>query len=434
MNYNNLFEHLASDNSRLFKSRVLRQHSNDATLKEIIRLALDPFTQFYIRKIPKYELTEGPVADLGWALSELSKLSNREVTGNAGIAHLSTVLSSLDKDDAKVIERIIKKDLKCGVSVATVNDIWSGLIHEYPCMLCSAHDKKLVDKIKWPAIVQMKMDGMRFNAIVKSGKCEFRSRNGKELDLLGNLEQEFIRLADGQDMVFDGELLVMFEGDYQFADRQTGNGILNKAVKGTISAKEASQVHASLWDMIPFEDFKNGVCRTPYETRFSELTKKVKIFPPAGKRIWLVASDYADTLDKATEIFNEYLRLGFEGIILKDKSAIWEDKRSKSQIKFKGEEECDLKIVGIQPGTGKYEGMIGAILCESACGILKVDVGSGFSDEDRKKDPSEYVGKIAAIKYNMRIKNKQGEESLFLPVFLEVREDKTSADTIQEIK
>ena len=78
--------------------------------------------------------------------------------------------------------------------------------------------------------------------------------------------------------------------------------------------------------------------------------------------------------------------------------------------------------------------MIGAILCESSDGILKVDVGSGFKDEDRKKDPSEYLGKIAAIKYNMRIKNKQGEESLFLPVFLEVREDKTEADAIGSIK
>ena len=37
-------------------------------------------------------------------------------------------------------------------------------------------------------------------------------------------------------------------------------------------------------------------------------------------------------------------------------------------------------------------------------------------------------------KYNMRSKNKAGEESLFLPIFVEVRDDKDVADTIGDIK
>jgi hypothetical protein len=44
------------------------------------------------------------------------------------------------------------------------------------------------------------------------------------------------------------------------------------------------------------------------------------------------------------------------------------------------------------------------------------------------------LGKIVAIKYNARIKNKSGEESLFLPVFVEIREDKDSADSSKEVK
>jgi ATP-dependent DNA ligase len=123
---------------------------------------------------------------------------------------------------------------------------------------------------------------------------------------------------------------------------------------------------------------------------------------------------------------------GQEGIILKDAKSIWENKRSKGQIKFKGELETDLRVVDIQLGTGKYEGMLGAIVCESSDGIVKVNVGSGFNDEQRKT--LDYIGKIVAVKYNARIKNKQGEESLFLPVFVEVREDKNDADSSGEIK
>ena len=75
-----------------------------------------------------------------------------------------------------------------------------------------------------------------------------------------------------------------------------------------------------------------------------------------------------------------------------------------------------------------------AILCESADGVVKVSVGSGFTDEQRKTLGEEIIDKIAAIKYNMRIKNKSGEESLFLPIVLEIRDDKEVADSDGDIK
>jgi hypothetical protein len=435
MNIHKFFESLAANPSRNFKIEQLTAHSDNEMLREVVRLALDPFTQFYQRKIPAYARDpKFNTMTLGFALNQLCELSNRNVTGNAAIEFLRNLLSSLDPDDAKVIERIIDKSLDCGVQVSTANSVWPGLIKEYPVMLCSQFEQKLVDKIKFPAYVQLKMDGMRFNAIVRGGKCEFRSRNGKEILLLGNLEQEFISLAGDVDCVFDGELLVMLPGDHQFTDRQTGNGILNKANKGTISVEEAALVHATVWDVIPYVLFTDGYCATPYSTRFSSLKKLVDQIPPQGKKIWLVASDIVENIDDANVKFEEYLALGLEGIILKDGSGVWEDKRAKHQIKFKGELECDLKIVAIEEGTGKYAGMLGAILCESSDGVIKVSVGSGFKDEHRKNYGQELVDKIVAVKYNMRIKNKIGEESLFLPIFIEIRDDKTVADSSEEIK
>lgn len=433
MNYNQFFEELAADAGRNYKIDLLTANVNDETLKEVIRLALDPFTQFYQRKIPSYN--RGPhTIPLTGGLKQLRHLSTRAITGNAAIDHLKSTLESLTADDAKVIERIIAKDLKCGVSIATANAVWPGLILDYPCMLCSQYEEKLVNKIKWPAYVQMKMDGMRFNAIVHNGGVEFRSRNGKELNLLGELEQEFLALANGVDCVFDGELMVMLDGDMQFTDRQTGNGILNKANKGTISEKEAKMVHASLWDVIPYNDFVKGTCDTPYHTRWETVERLVAAQSSKGKRIWTVYTTQVNTIDDANEEFQRLLADGYEGIILKDRNGKWEDKRTKSQIKFKGELECDLKIVGIQPGTGKYEGMLGAILCESADGVVKVSVGSGFNDNHRKTLGEELLDKIVAVKYNARITNKDGEQSLFLPIFVEIRDDKTEADSSKDIK
>ena len=434
MNINAFFNSLAANPSRNFKIEELEKHVDNETLREVIRLALCPFTQFYQRKIPAYTC-DGTNANIEAILPALYDLSSRQVTGNAAIEYLRMLLTSLNPDDAKVLERIIDKSLDCGVQVSTANAVWSGLIKEYPVMLCSPFEQKLVDKIKFPAYVQLKMDGMRFNAIVRDGKCEFRSRNGKEIQLLGNLEQEFIALAGDVDCVFDGELLVMLPGDHQFADRQTGNGILNKANKGTISADQAALVHATVWDVIPYVLFGDGYCGTPYSTRFSSLKKLVDQIPAQDKKIWLVSSDIVENIDEANAKFEEYLALGLEGIILKDGSGAWEDKRAKHQIKFKGELECDLKIVGVEEGTGKYAGMLGAILLESSDGVIKVRAGSGLSDGQRKDLWGQnLVDKIVAIKYNTRIKNKVGEESLFLPIVLEIRDDKEVADSSKEIK
>lgn len=425
---NEIFELLAANSSRNWKINYLTLRKEDTPmLKEVIQLALDPFTQFYIRKIPSYEQTYKTTFGLDWALDELEMISSRAVTGNTAIEHLRYILSSLTPDDAKVIERIIKKDLKCGVSVATVNAVWPNLIHEYPCMLCSGYDEKLVNKIKFPAFVQKKEDGMRFNAIVKDGKCEFRSRNGKQIDLLGNLEQEFITLADGIDFVFDGELLVLKDG--QILDRQTGNGILNQANKGTISPQDAELVYATVWDVIPYDDFIAGKSNITYAIRYDILYQLLRNGPA---KIKIVHTNVVNNLETATSIFQQMLQDGYEGIILKDMRSIWEDKRSKKQVKFKGEFEADLKVVDIQMGTGKYEGMLGAIVCESEDGVVRVNVGSGFNDEQRTT--IDYIGKIVAVKYNARITNKQGEESLFLPVFIEVREDKDIADSSEDIK
>ena len=425
----NILDEIASSACRLHKEAVLNRERDNVDLKEAFRLAYDPYIQFYIRKIPAYG-SKGR-DDLAEGMRRLSLLSNRIVTGNAGIEHLRLVLESMTANNSVVIERIIAKDLRCGVSEATINKIWPGLIPEYPVMLASVYDDKLIEKMHWPAMVQLKMDGMRFNAIVKNGKCEFKTRNGRTIDLLGELEAEFIRLADGVDTVFDGEL-TCHNSDGTVMDRKTGNGILNKAVKGTIKLDEAQMVHATLWDVIPLDQFQEGISAMAYGSRFDWLTNQI-----LTDRIHVVEYTWVANINQAQSRFQEYFNNGYEGIILKDMQAVWENKRSKSLIKFKGELECDLKVVGWEEGTGKNVGKLGALVCESADGVIKVNVGSGFNDEDRGSiKAADVIGKIVAVKYNARIKNKSegAIESLFLPIFLEIREDKTEADSSGSIK
>jgi hypothetical protein len=434
-----ILDTLANDNGRNFKIDYLTKHKDNLLLTQVVFLALDTYTQFFIRKIPAY--TRGPdTANLKWALDKLCDLSSRTVTGNAAIAHLVKILESLEPDDAQVVERIIEKDLKCGVAASTVNKVWPNLVHEYPCMLASPYEEKLVNKIQFPAYAQLKMDGMRFNAIVKNGKCEFRSRNGKLIDIPSDLfQQPFLNMHEywGTDMVFDGELLVVDVAGKPL-DRKTGNGILNKAVKGTMSEEEAVNVRATLWDALPVENFAVGVYKEQYIDRIAKLSNALSHMrnqTPFGHLVALVNHTEVRTPEDASRLFLQYLKKGEEGIILKDRFGIWEDKRAKHQIKYKGVFECDLVCVGWDEGTGQNVGRLGALQLASSCGKLTVGVGTGLTEEDRINIGRDVIGKVVAVEFNAIIDDKKKDtKSLFLPVFICVRPDKDEADSLTTIE
>jgi len=437
-----ILEELRSTSSRLEKEAILKRNEKNAVLQRVIFLALDPYTQFYQRKIPQYKPAKKNQADsLDSVLDSLTVLSTRQSTGNEAIAFLTKLLSSLTEDDAKVLECVIQKDLDCGVQESTANKIWKDLIPSFPCMLASAFDQKLIDKVQFPALVQLKMDGMRFNAIVdaKTKTVEYRSRNGKEIQIDNWLMDEaFLAMAKNIGManvVFDGELLVVDEAGKPL-DRKTGNGILNKAVKGTISEAESKQVRATIWDVIPLLYFRQGKCGVDYETRLATVVTAIDNLGGNLKHlVSVVETTIADNLANAQKLFETYHAAGQEGIILKTRDGIWEDKRAKHQIKFKGELECDLLCVGWEEGTGKNKGKLGALVLTSSDGKINVSVGTGLTDQMRSTLTSKMVeGKIVTVKYNARINNKKGEDSLFLPVFLEIREDKTTADSSKKVK
>lgn len=419
-----IIEQLRSTNSRLGKETILEANVNNDLLKSVLIRTFAPHINYYQRKIPAYS-TSGNL-DLKEALEQLNDLADRKVTGNKAIEFLSNILSSVSARDAFVIECIIKKDLGCGIGIPTVNKIWKDLIPTFDVMLCSPLSDKVLAKIKYPAMAQLKMDGLRCNVVVKDNTVTFYSRNGKTFDLLGNLEQEFIDAARGLDVVFDGELLVTKNG--QVADRQTGNGILNKANKGTISEEEAKLVTMTVWDIISYDNWIAGKESMIYVHRFNRLNG----LNLRGK-INLVPSIEVKSLDEAKNVYENYYARGYEGIILKNSDTIWEPKRSQTQVKFKGEETASLHVVGIQHGNGKYEGQIGSLICESEDGELMVNVGSGLTDEDRLR--TDFIGKIIDVKYNAKIKSKGSDTwSLFLPRYLEIRIDRDTADTLDHIK
>lgn len=399
------------------KVAILEREKNNDILRHVFAAAYNPMITYNIRKIPEYiPDSDGEGIKLSVAIDELSVLSSRKVTGDAAIEFLSKLLSNLDSDNAKVIERIIDRDLRCGTSDSLADRIWPGIVPTFDVML----SHKDISGIKFPAYAQIKSDGARCHMSLQAGQAVAFSRNGKQIELHGTFDALLAKIIN-EGETLDGELLAIRNG--KILDRQTGNGIVNKAVKGTIGKEEAEMLVFATWDIV---DFTSTI---PYSERIERLTKAV----PSGHKIHVLQTHVVNNKDEAQVFFEQCIAEGEEGAMIKNINAVWVPKRTKDLGKMKAEEVADLVIVGVEEGAGKYIGKVGAYVCETSDGKLRVNVGSGFSDEERANELP--LGTVIEVMYNQKIQDKNGgQASLFLPRFLSVRIDKNVANTFEELK
>ena len=291
-----------------------------------------------------------------------------------------------------------------------------------PVMLVSPN--KEIGRIQFPCFAQTKMDGMRGVIVKRDGIVIVFSRNGNTMTKLDKHFEAVLSSVD--DIVLDGELTVVDDND-KTLDRKTGNGILNKTVVETVSDEEVERIRFTAWDLIDVCDFDKGVDRRTGVERLARLRAI-----PANPLFKVVETFEIANLEEAQDLFKEQLAKGEEGIILKNNDHPWEDKRSKQCVKMKEVIEMDLKIVGFVEGTGKASGMTGSIQVENDDGSIKSNVGTGLDDATRIDiwgRQEELIGTIITVKCNGVISRKGADsKSLFLPVFVELRLDKTESD------
>lgn len=429
------------------KIALLAEHKDNLLLQNVLYAALDPYTNYYMKKLPDYTPCEYVDDELGLPVSlkdtmdlVLPMLSSRDIRGNDALELVAGALGDMTAEDADVFCRILKKNLDCGVQASTVNKVWPKFIPTYPCLLAKGYDEKTIARMSWPAYSQMKADGMRVNAFIEDGKVTLRGRSGRAVDLLGELDEDLLKVGKylGNDVVLDGELVVQ-EDNGTIMERRKGNGLLNKAIKGTISQKDAARVRIRVWDVIPLADFRKEKCKTPYAARWVSVSTAVAnaALTDGAEKVELIEQREVKNLTEAEQHFSEMLARGEEGTILKNPDHIWENKRSYGLVKMKAEKDADLRVVGWVEGTGKYAGKMGALICQSEDGKVEVSVGGGYTDDDRQTFTEDVMlDRIVTVLYNERIKSKDREDvdSLFLPRFIELREDKNVANSSKDIK
>lgn len=426
--------------------------------KDFFQKALDPQFQFGLKRFPDYDKSKKPDRPDMYHFVECAY--TRLLEDKTDIkTFIASVLETLTEDEYNLFRKICLKDPDCGVSAGLVNRVWKGLI-DTGIKLCKAvaYSDKALEKITFPCYVQKKEDGARCLAFVrpKDGTVNFFSSNGKTYTGLETLEYRILEACHDyindccrftNNFVLDGELLVISGfGNFSFLPRKVGNGILNKSIKGTISEKEASKVYFVIWDFIPEEEYYGrSYPRLTYSERMQLLHKfndpyMVSMY---NKPFGIVPTKEVNSKSEIIEEFKKRLSYGDEGVIVKNKEFIWQGKRIADCVKMKLDFDVTLKVTAVLPGGKgtKYENCLGALYCESAEGDIQVSVGSGFSDEFRKKFYEKYKDKnikdeniFVEVRSNGIIQAMDETWSLFLPRFIEIRTDKDEADTATMIR
>ena len=418
---------LEADNSRLAKEAILAQAMEEGLDEffEGVRWCLDKLHTFGVKQVPESDV-DGQ--GLSWAnFSELADaLYRRTLTGHAARDAIKLAMDVSTKDQWNgFYRRILIKDLRCGVSEKTVNTVAKKskkpqyAVPVFECML--AHDGANHEgKITGKKLVEPKLDGVRVLTVVdyESRTVVMYTRNGKELVNFPHIIKAFEDNMDnwGRSYVFDGEVV------------STSFQALMKEVhrKENVQAQDARLM---LFDIVPLAEFKAGASVMGQKRRSAFLRENFsKLFADSGC-IEIITQREFDLDVFTDEIeFKDYnkaaVAAGYEGIMIKDPSGKWEGKRSVAWLKQKPFIEVSLAVIETEEGTGRNVGKMGALVCEGTEDgkLIRVNVGSGFTDKDRDEFWSCKVdGQVIEVRADAVTQNQDGTYSLRFPRFMRFR-------------
>ena len=410
---------LESDNSRLFKEGIVEKHLEDKVFQEGLVMCLDPLTTFGVKQVPECN-EDGDGLSWNDFKKAADQLIDRKKTGHAARDLILDLINSSKIDQwNNWYRRILIKDLRCGVSEKTVNNVAKKMDLEFrvpifTCML--AHDgAKHPKKIKGDCLVEYKYDGVRVVAIVKNGKATLYSRNGKIFTNFPHIESALSK-KEFNNYVFDGEVM---SDDFQALMKQ----VYRK------SGAKTDDAYLALFDILPLKEFNDGKSKLNSIERKEKLNELAQTFGDAIKLVdyEIINFDTDEGQIKFSDMNKEALEKGFEGLMIKPNDNFYECKRSHAWLKIKPFIEVTLKIIDIQEGSGKHEGKLGAFHVEGEDDgkFFSLSVGSGLTDDDRERfwaAKDKLVGRMVEIRADAITQSIEGEHfSLRFPRFKNFR-------------
>lgn len=428
---------LKSSDSRLHKEDVLKQAlelevmgSYDAAVfLGLLKACYDPLVTFNVQQIPTtvgLMNRENPWADFN---TLLTNLYTRSLTGNAARDAISEMSQRFDSDEWNLFcGPVIQKDLKAGISDKTINKILGKTRYRVPVFECqlatSCEDRPEMRGLKR---LEPKLDGVRVLMMVTKTNVVSYSRNGKLFDNFGHIEEQILRadlsnrIPGASAFILDGEVV-----------GESFQQLMRQARRKTNVQNSDSVFH--VFDIIPADDFYKGSWNWSLKRRLQVLQDTVAQSIHSMPNVKFldhieVNLDTSEGNDQLDRYAKDCVEADFEGIMIKDLDAPYKCNRNTNWLKWKPVHDYDLKVVGVEEGTGKNRGRLGAMICEGTDvgKHIRVNVGSGFSDQERDEywqNQSSVIGQMAVVMADAVTQNQDGSYSLRFPRFKTFRTDK----------
>ena len=350
----------------------------------------------------------------------LDDLSSRKYTGNEAIYKCIAFISIHEEQYKDLILDIIDKDLKIGVSEATINKIKPNLIKVYNVALANKYDSKK-HKLDNNWIVERKCDGCRCNVIKKDGIVKCYSRQGKEFTTLDNLINE-LKDKMPDNTVFDGEICIV---------NKNGNESFQDIMK-LIKRKDYTIENPMLlcFDMLTLEEFESGKGITKYTDRVTKLQDWYKQYKVLKTMSILNYERFNQEVLKNWE--NKVKEYSWEGLMFR-KDIGYENGRTNNLLKYKKFQDAEYIVKGVEKGV--IQEIINGVATKiEAVGSLviehkgnQVNVGTGLSLEQRKRwfeHPEEIIGHQITVKFFEEMQDQNGNWSLRFPVLKYIYNEK----------
>jgi DNA ligase-1 len=396
----NILESLEATTKRLEKESILDSNRSNDLLRDILIVSLDPYTNFGVSKFNKPKQFQDHCNELQiiteFVYELLPKLAKRELTGNLAKNAVTSIFQRMSKPLAKWCERILLRNLRCGVQFKTFDKTWPNIIKPFEVQLADVLDTHCVEEsifldeiIKFPVLVEPKLDGLRCITIKHNGEVTQYTRNGTLLETMPKITTFIANRDDLQEIVIDAEAMA--------ADWNDSASV----IMSRVNKKDDSNVFLNVFDCMTYDEWMTKTCHL---TQTKRREKLLLLFGNENKESPIRPTDVCEcnSFEEIIAFYKLCLEAGYEGVMIKDPNGLYTFDRSKVRKKLKPEATYEGVIVGTYDGNvgSKREGLFGGFIVLLPNGIT-TEVGSGMSDDFKAEvelNRDSYLGKIIEAK------------------------------------
>ena len=285
-------------------------------------------------------------------------------------------------------------------------------------------DKVKPEKLQFPAVLQVKWDGVFCAALLdEEGECTIYSRSGEVYVSMKHIEEALKRYYRCTTDTPDQGTLIIFEAWAEGVNQSTISGWARD------TKAQHQELVAKMHDLLDV-DLKTGEINTRGRVYGNRMAILEDLFPmlPKETPLRLCQYDIVHSWEEATALADEWMAAGHEGAILRNprSTEYAPGKRNHDLVKIKRGVSYDLEVIGVEEGsTGKYKGTLGTLVCRwKNGGVIYI---SGMKDSQRHlwwSNPDEIIGKIVQVD----AMSESSKGKLREPRFKGIRTDKTEGD------